>query len=123
MSFGQKYILCFGMDQLLLETRRQMLKQFGCEMRTTSDGLTVKQCLLNREVSVLILCQTLSREQVLEICAYHAAVQSTASILYFRREYARSVPVASQIFDPLNGPAAFVATVGRMASCEPSPPH
>jgi len=111
-----QYVLCYGRDPILLETRRQLLEHAGYDARSATDELTVEQHLRTGEVSILVICHTASRNQVEQIAKFHSQIQSSAAILFLSRGTWKPPLNPSQIHDAHSGPAAFLATVGKLCA-------
>ena len=62
-------ILVYGNDEMLVTTRRLIFEQAGCEVFTAYSLSNAALALMNHQIDVLVLCQTLSdheRSAVLE---------------------------------------------------------
>ncbi len=118
MPFHHPYIVCFGRDQMLLNTRCHLLEQAGYVALSTSSELTVAKCLLNGSVTVLILCHTLSSWDVEVICRFHREMHSNASILSLSLGEWKPSLDHGQSYDAQKGPAAFLAAVTQFSSME-----
>lgn len=59
-------ILCYGYDPMLLFTRKQILVRLGWTVELASDVDEYRFCVLKRSTVVVICCQTLTPEQIIE---------------------------------------------------------
>lgn len=115
MAIDNQYVLCFGKDELLLETRRHLLEQSGHAVLCTSDESRVENYLLSGNVSLLVLCHTLTQADVDKISRFHSESHSTASILCLTRGQWKPALDCLQSYDAQNGPAAFIAVVNKLS--------
>ena len=106
------YILVYGRDMALLDTRRLVLESAGFTTKTAGTQSGLAQELAVGQVVLCILCHTLSPEErrsMLEIIHY-ARPESKVLVLQANKngyDLTSTDPVVS-IFD---GPAKLVATV------------
>ncbi len=115
MLSNRKSVLCFGMDQMLLDTRQQLLERSGYVVHSTTEKSVAKKCLLNGDVAVLILCHTLTRQELENITSFHREMQSTALILCLTIETGISEPdCKTVVYDTHDGPGAFIAVVEKL---------
>ena len=56
-------ILIFGHDEMLLETRRLILKKAAFRVRIAMEALAAVQILVTQPIDLFVLCQTLPPEE------------------------------------------------------------
>ena len=78
-----------------------------------SEGV-IKECLLNGDVGILVLCHTLLSGEVDEISRFHREMQSTALILCLTIESWKYVQDDWEVLDTHDGPRAFIAAVDKL---------
>jgi hypothetical protein len=114
MIQGHPYILCFGRDHLLLQTRSKLLQQAGLPTRPALHRVAAERGLLRGEISLLVLCHSLAGSDVQHIAAFHRSLASPAIILSLVRGDWRPWLAGTEIFETRNGPAAFIDRVSAL---------
>jgi hypothetical protein len=103
-------ILVYGNDEMLVTTRRLIFEQAGYEVFTAYSLSNAALALMNHQIDVLVLCQTLSDQE-------RSAVLETAHTLQPKIKY------VSLSLGGMNGiytqqwsmnPAALLAAIGQI---------
>ncbi len=119
MPAGRQYVLCYGHDQILLETRKRILERAGYAVLSTSDQSTVEKELIGGNVSILVLCHTVTDINIATISSVLGQIKPPPAILCvtagddkhpFDNRQIKNV----QGYDVQNGPAGFLAAVGKL---------
>jgi len=116
VSTSRQYVLCFSKDDLLVETRRLLLQHAGYRSIATRDELTLKFGLLSGDVSLLVLCHTLSSFDITIALQLHRETRCTAPILTLVAGVRQPRTGFGLVYDTHQGPDAFLATV-EQAQC------
>jgi DNA-binding response OmpR family regulator len=76
---NSKAILIVGRDQILLETRKQILEKAGYSVATAGSTMETEDILQNQPVNLLMLCHTLHSGQCNEVVA--SAKQANSKVI------------------------------------------
>ncbi len=115
MTFDHQYVLCFGRDEPLRETRLKLLEYAGYAAFATSDQLIVEDCLLCGDVNILVLCHSLDEEEVDKIAEFHREISSPASLLYLGKRHRKPAVPLAHVYNAQSGPA-FIAAVSKLGN-------
>jgi hypothetical protein len=108
-------VLIYGRDVRLLETRSWMLGKAGYRVSTATEVADVERILRSEEISLSILCHTLSREQrEMALTATRGIRPAMKSLLLVTRYRPEVDHEANEVLSTSDGPGALVQTVNRM---------
>jgi hypothetical protein len=109
-------ILVYGNDPLLLTTRRLVLEKAGFRVFTSMKYENTILMMLNQQLDLLILCQTLNTDECLGALAIsrHVFPPMKTVIMSQTGECPPLVRSHEQVFQPLYGPETLLAVVRRM---------
>jgi hypothetical protein len=116
MAPFRKCVLCFGRDQMLLETRRMLLEQAGYTVLSTSIEIEVESALVNGDICLLVLCHSLLGADQEKICRFHRNMHSSAPILSLDVGKREPPENCGELFRADDGPAAFLALVRKLTT-------
>jgi hypothetical protein len=119
MSARREFIVIFGRDEMLLETRKVILKRAGYLTLSSANAYLARECLIHCNVGILVLCHTLSDEDVRLIVRFHHDMLSTAFILYLITGEREPLSQDGDVYNAQEGPAAFLATIQRLSVVYP----
>ena len=101
-------VLCYGHDKMLLYTRQKILGRLGCATEIVSNAADYWTYLLGKAPSVIVFCQTLTREEFEEAMLFAENYRSSARLLVM---FTRTPPIAEgpgcMVLAAEEGPAAF----------------
>jgi len=107
-------ILVYGTDPILLTTRRLKLEKAGYRVFATMEFLDAKLVLMNQQIDVLIVCQTLSDDERSGILETAQAMTPDVKCVIVRFD-GRDVPVGDAEFvEGLEGPTTLLKAIGRI---------
>ena len=110
-------IVCFGRDFTLLNTRRQILEQASYPCLATSDPMTVTKWMVGGRVGILVLCHTLTTQDLEAIIRYHREMHCTASILRLRTNpWSVAIGPGGLVCEAQTAPASFLAAVSQIST-------
>jgi DNA-binding response OmpR family regulator len=109
-------ILVYGNDPLLLTTRRLVLEKAGFRVFTSMKYEDTMQMMLNQQLDLLILCQTLNVDERLGALAIsrHVFPPMKTVIMSQPGESSSLVGPHEQVVQPIYGPETLLAVVRRM---------
>jgi DNA-binding response OmpR family regulator len=109
-------ILVYGNDPLLLTTPRLVLEKAGFRVFTSMTYEDTMQMMLNQQLDLLILCQTLNEGERLGALAAsrHVCPPMKTVIMSPTDEPISLVVSREQVVEPQYGPEALLAVVKRM---------
>lgn len=111
-------LLIYGNDSMLLTTRRLILEKVGYEVATVATFPDAMLLLLNQQLDLLILCQSLNQEErrgMLE-SAYAISPELKCAVLQFTGGHERIAN--EETLEGLRGPTNLIESIRRML--EPS---
>jgi hypothetical protein len=107
-------LLIYGNDSMLLTTRRLILEKVGYEVATVATFSDAMLCLLNQQLDLLILCQSLSEEErrgMLE-SAHAIDPRLKCAVLQFTAGHERIAN--EELVEGLRGPTILIESIRRM---------
>jgi len=110
----QATILISGNDAMLLTTRRMIFEQAGYTVFTTDSVSNARLVLMNHQIDVLVLCQSLDdndRASILRVAHLLQPEIKCASLSFDGREVAID---DAETHRGLNGPPSLLAAIGQM---------
>jgi hypothetical protein len=110
----QATILISGNDAMLLTTRRMIFEQAGYSVFTTDSVSNARLVLMNHQIDVLVLCQSLDdndRASILRVAHLLQPEIKCASLSFDGREVAID---DAETYRGLNGPPSLLAAIGQM---------
>jgi DNA-binding NtrC family response regulator len=108
------FILVYGRDPNVLETRRMVLETTGARVLATTRWEEAQQVIENATVSLLVLCYTLSSEDRLLILQFAQRVSPEINALVLRADGQSPPDFDKDTLDVFAGPRAFKAKVMEM---------
>jgi DNA-binding response OmpR family regulator len=116
----QGTILIFGNDEMLLVTRSLILEQAGYTVFTAQTFANAMLALMNHQIDVLVLCQSLNQEErrgILETAHALQADIKCAALTYTGPDLeVDDVGVCQR----LDGPRGLLLAIGKMLTKEES---
>ena len=110
----QATILISGNDAMLLTTRRMIFEQAGYTVFTTGTLSNARLVLMNHQIDVLVLCQSLDdndRASILRVAHLLQPEIKCASLSFDGREVAID---DAETHRGLSGPPSLLAAIGQM---------
>jgi|HubBroStandDraft_2_1064218.scaffolds.fasta_scaffold243371_1 hypothetical protein len=110
----QATILISGNDAMLLTTRRMIFEPAGYTVFTTDSVSNARLVLMNHQIDVLVLCQSLDdndRASILRVAHLLQPEIKCASLSFDGREVAIE---DAETHWGLNGPPSLLAAIGQM---------
>jgi two-component SAPR family response regulator len=107
-------LLIYGNDSMLLTTRRLILEKVGYEVATVSTFSDAMLLVLNQQLDLLILCQSLNEEErrgMLE-SAYAINPQLKCAVLQFTGGHEKIAN--EETLEGLRGPTNLIESIRRM---------
>jgi hypothetical protein len=115
MSSDRQYVLCFGKDAVLSDTRRQLLHAAGYAVVSSSEESTVKMGLERGDASLLVLCHTLEDKEMKRVIEFHRELGSSTYLLCLNAGKSHIALDCGETCNTHQGPAAFLAAVEHLA--------
>jgi hypothetical protein len=106
-------ILLYGLDPVLLDTRRMMLERTGHRVFSATNLAEVEQISLTQPIQLFIVCHSVSREACETVLAAVQELCPTMLLLVLTKAPC-DWPDEREVLSIYDGPAAFVATVARL---------
>ena len=107
-------ILVYGNDEMLVATRRMLFEQAGHTVFTADSLSNAALALMNHQVDVLILCQTLGDHERHAILETAHTLQPKIKCAAFSFDGGDVLMDGVHIHRPLIGPPALLAAIGQM---------
>jgi hypothetical protein len=110
----QATILISGNDAMLLTTRRMIFEQAGYTVFTTDSVSNARLVLMNHQIDVLVLCQSLDdndRASILRVAHLLQPEIKCASLSFDGREVAID---DAETHRGLSGPPSLLAAIGQI---------
>jgi DNA-binding NtrC family response regulator len=117
-------VLVYGNDPILIMTRRLVLEKAGFRVFTSMKYEDTVQMMVNQQLDLLILCQTLKTNERLGVLATSRRVYPPMkTVIMSPTEESPSLAVSrEQIVEPLHGPETLLAVITRMLKYNELPP-
>jgi hypothetical protein len=107
-------ILVFGKDEMLVGTRGLIFEKAGYTVFTAESLSNAALVLMNHQIDVLVLCQTLSDEERCAILETAHALQPETRCAVLSFDGREVVTDVVFVHRGLNGPPALLAAIGQM---------
>jgi hypothetical protein len=107
-------IFIYGNDVMLLTTRRMIFEKAGYTVFTAESFSDSMLVLMNHQIDILVLCQTLSHEERRAILETAHTLQPKIKIAALSFDGADLVMDGVSVHRGLNGPPALLAAIGQM---------
>jgi len=107
-------ILVYGNDEMLAATRRMIFVQAGHTVFTADSLSNAALVLMNHQIDVLILCQTLSGQERHAVLETAHTLQPKIKCAAFSFDGHDVLRDGVYIHRPLIGPPALLAAIGQM---------
>ena len=109
------FLLVYGTDQSLLQTRSWVLKEGGFEVFIATSSVEVESSLKDQALALLILCHSLSLEDCQQALALAGTLSPQAKTLLLASRFSRDLnALVDTVFDPFEGPAALIHFVRKI---------
>lgn len=113
------YILVYGRDERLQETRRMILASKGYRVIAVSSPAEIETMDSADEVDLLMLCHTLTTEECgRAIAAVQSRWPKARSLFLTSGRFGCHKEFRSEIFDSMEGPEKLVTKVSRLVDEE-----
>jgi DNA-binding NtrC family response regulator len=114
-------ILVYGSDPQLLKTRRWILERADYRVSTAMELDDIVQLFSVEQVSLLILCHTLSTEECGRALALaHSKRPPIQTLALTAGQSGCRLGSSDEVIDAMEGPVKLLNTVTRLASSMPS---
>jgi DNA-binding NtrC family response regulator len=115
------FILIYGRDYDLLETRRLVLQKAGFQARTVTNLAEAEKIAVRQPSDLLILCHSLSVEECEKALAMSNSRQpGMKNLLLMGTTPVCKLGQNDELMSSFNGPKALIATVNRLIGCNSS---
>jgi DNA-binding response OmpR family regulator len=113
-------ILVYGNEELLVTTRHLILEKAGYEVFSATQFADAMLVLMNQQIDVLLLCQSLNDEELRGMSETACAVkpETKCAVLGFD---GRDIALDGvEVLERLGGPPALLKAIGRILRDEAS---
>jgi hypothetical protein len=107
-------ILVYGNDEMLIVTRRMIFEKAGYTAFTANSLSNAALVLMNHQIDVLVLCQTLSDQERCAVLETAHTLQPEIKCAAMSFDGRDVVTDGVRIHRALNGPPALLAVIGQM---------
>jgi hypothetical protein len=110
----QGTILIYGNDSMLVKTRGWLLERAGYRVFTAAEFSAAMLVLMNQQIDVLLLCQSLSDEErrgILETARASRPYTKCTIFGYDGREVAVD---GADVVEKVEGPSTLIGAIGRI---------
>jgi hypothetical protein len=114
------FILVFGRDAQLLETRRWLLEGAGMKVTTTTEMVEVDTLLSHEDIDLLILCHTLSPDEG-DVCLVkaHALRPAMKKLVLTANTPLGSLGPREARVSAFDGPKTLISAVQKLLGAHP----
>jgi hypothetical protein len=107
-------ILVYGNDEMLVATRRMLFEQAGYTVFTADSLSNAALVLMNHQIDVQVLCQTLSDEERRAVLETAHTLQPKIKCAVMSFDGHDVVMDGVYVHRALNGPPALLTAIGQM---------
>lgn len=114
-------ILIYGRVPQLLETRQWVLERAGYRVSTATELSDIAQLVSIEQISLLILCHTLSMEECgRAIALVHTQWPQVGTVVLIAGQTGCRQASSSEVVDAMDGPVKLLNTVAKLVSSGPA---